>query len=104
MNFSGNSTPITNRRPLRQIAWKEITEPGAYVELATGLLYRVPRESLAGDTAPLVEQQGAEGARPLRPGACPSSNARFVLVSANPDIFSLGARLICIKHDIRPRF
>ena len=28
----------------------------------------------------------------------------FVRVSGNPDIFSLGARMICVEHDIRPCF
>lgn len=98
------AAPIARRRPLRQIAWQEITEPGAYVELATGALYRVPRESLVGGAMPLIEKQGVEGARPLRPGAGPARDAQFVRVSGNPHIFSLGARMLCVEHDIRPCF
>lgn len=98
------ASPITRRPAPRRVAWQEITEPGAYVELATGTLYRVPRESLVGGAQPLVEKQGIEGARPIRPGAGPARDAQFVRVSGNPHIFSLGARMICVEYDIRPSF
>ena len=104
MNPVEKTASAARRPPPRQIAWREITEPGAYVELATGLLYRVPRESLVGGALPLVEQQGVEGARPLRPGTSPARDARFVRVSGNPHIFSLGARMLCLEYDIRPCF
>jgi hypothetical protein len=100
----GNASPNARRQPLRRIAWQEINEPGAYVELATGALYRVPRESLLGGASPLVEKQGVEGAHPVRAGAQPSVDSQFVRVSGNPNIFSLGARMICVEYDIRPCF
>jgi hypothetical protein len=94
----------TKRPPLRRLAWEQISEPGAYVELATGVLYRVPQETLAGGASPLVEKQGLEGAQPVRAGARPSCDSQFVQISGNPHIFSLGARMICVEHDIQPRF
>jgi hypothetical protein len=92
------------RPPLRPIAWEQIKEPGAYVELATGALYRVPPEAFAAGASPLVEQHGLEGPQPVTPGARPSCDSQFVRVSPNPHIFSLGARMICVEHDIQPRF
>ena len=92
------------RQPLRRIIWEQIREPGAYVEVATGALYRILRESLDQGASPLVETDGVEGAQPLGPGARPSSDSQFVRVSANPHIFSLGARMICFEHDIQPHF
>ncbi len=96
--------PIRKQQPLRQIAWEEINEPGAYVEVATGALYRIPRESLVGGAFPLVEKTGAGVPQPVRGGNHPPRHSRFVRVSGNPHIFSLGARMICVEHDIQPRF
>ena len=90
----------TAKRPLQRLAWEQINEPGAYVELATGTLYRVPPETLLGKASPLVEHQG----QPVHPGACPPCDSLFAQVSGNPDIFSLGARMICVEHDIQPHF
>ena len=88
------------RPPLRRLAWEQINEPGAYVELATGSLYRIPPETLTGKASPLVEHQG----QPAHPGTRPPCDSLFVQVSGNPHIFSLGARMICVEHDIQPRF
>jgi hypothetical protein len=94
------ATRTGKRPPLRRLAWEQINEPGAYVEIATGTLYRVPPETLAGKSSPLVEHQG----HPAHPGERPPCDSLFVQVSGNPDIFSLGARMICVEHDIQPHF
>ena len=96
--------PIRKQQPLQQIAWEDIDEPGAYVEVATGTLYRVPRETLVDGASPLIEKTGTDGPRPARAGAKPPRHSQFVRVSGNPHIFSLGARLICVEHDIQPSF
>jgi len=96
--------PIRRHQPLPQIAWEKINEPGAYVEVATGALYRIPRESLVGGAFPLVEKAGAGVAQPVLAGASPSRDSQFVRVSGNPYIFTLGARMICVEHDIQPQF
>lgn len=93
----------SKRPPLRRLAWEQISEPGAYVELATGVLYRVPPETLAGGASPLVERRGLEGPQPVA-GARPPCDSQFVQISGNPHIFSLGARMICVEHDIQPSF
>lgn len=86
-------------RPLERLNWNDISEPGAYVEVATGTLYRVPQRG----ATPLVEQDGI-GSKPVPADAMPPRHSQFVKVSRDPFIFSLGARLICVDHDIRPHF
>lgn len=78
------------QQPLRQLAWEEISEPGAYVEIATGTLYRVPREALREGAAPFGKQDIA--------------GSQFFQVSKNPFIFPLGARMVCAAHNIQPNF
>lgn len=78
------------QQPLRQLAWEEISEPGAYVEIATGALYRVPQEALREGAAPIGRQDAAR--------------SQFFQVSKNPFIFPLGARIVCAAHNIQPNF
>jgi hypothetical protein len=92
--------PPRAHRPLERLIWSDISEPGAYVEIATGTLYRVPQ----GGATPLVEQDGIGGSKPVLADALPPRHSQFVKVSRDPFIFSLGARLICVDHDIRPHF
>ena len=49
------STAPGQRSALPQTTWENLTDPGAYVELGTGDLYRVPQEalSLGTDASPL---------------------------------------------------
>ena len=100
----GKSPPIRKQQSRKPLAWEEINEPGAYVEISTGTLYRVPREVLAGDAAPLVEKQDESGPQPMRADNRPFVLSKFVQVSENPYIFSLGARIICVEYDIQPHF
>jgi len=92
------------RRPLKPLAWKEIHEPGAYVEVSTGALYRIPPQALTDGADPLIERQSASGSELVRTDSRPFVASQFVQVSRNPFIFSLGARMICVEHDIRPAF
>ncbi len=102
--MDAKAPPIRKHPPLPQIAWEKISEPGAYVEVATGALYRIPRESLVGGASPLVEKAGAGTPQSVRAAMSPPRDSQFVRVSGNPYIFSLGARMICVEHDIQPRF
>lgn len=85
------------QRRFERISWNDIREPGAYVEISTGTLYRVPQQG----ATPLVEKHGAG---PLPADAFPPRHSQFVRVSRDPFILSLGARLICVEQDIQPRF
>jgi hypothetical protein len=79
------------RMTLREVAWEDITEPGAYVEVGTGDLYRVPKEALIPGCSPVIRKESA--------GA-----SRLVQVSPNPFITTLKARLITCEHNIEPNF
>ncbi len=84
-------TLIHRQQSLKQVEWKDIGEPGAYVEVSTGNLYRIPQESLPKGAASLMREPGAP-ASPL------------VLLSTDPFIFALAARTICVEHNIQPNF
>ena len=72
------------------LAWAEIREPGAYVDVTTGKLYRISRESLARCAA--------------AKGKARAHVAKLVQVSPDPSIFLLGARILCARHRIAPKF
>ena len=91
---TGRKQQTHAHRPLERISWNEIREPGAYVEIATGTLYRVPRQG----ATPLVETHGAG---PLPADTIPPRHSEFVRVSRDPFILSLGARLICVDHGVQ---
>jgi len=77
---------------LRELARKQISEPGTYVDVATGALYRVPARALVdGALLPAGWKEMAEG-------------ARVVQVSGNPYIISLEARIICAAHGVQFNF
>jgi hypothetical protein len=78
-------------RPVYEVTWEEIREPGAYVEVATGKLYRIPPENLP---------VGSTHSKPA-PDA-PSSP--LVRLSDDPFIFALAARMLCVEHHIWPHF
>ncbi len=84
-------TFIHRQQALHQLKWEEIKEPGAYVEVSTGNLYRVPRENLPKGTSRSMRKPGG----PTSP---------LVLLSKDPFIFALAARMICIEHNIQPSF
>jgi hypothetical protein len=76
---------------LQRLAWEEINEPGAYVDVATGNLYRVSPETLGRGVASLVKEARAPG-------------PQLVQLSRDPSIFPLGARILCARHHIAPNF
>jgi len=78
------------QQALQQLAWEEINEPGAYVEVSTGTLYRIPREALREGAAPFGRQD--------------ATRSQFLQVSRDPFIFPLGARMVCVAHNIQPNF
>ena len=87
--MKGNSATMRVRRTLRSLAWSEIDQPGTYVEVSTGNLYRITEESLAlrksfarpGDSGPVVAQ-----------------------LSTDPFILELAARIACAEHNIPTNF
>jgi len=73
------------------VAWEEISEPGAYVDVTTGNLYRISPEALDRGIAAPAPEAGAP-------------NPHLVQVSRDPSIFPLGARILCARHHIAHNF
>lgn len=85
------SAEPTHRSRLLEVSWQEILEPGAYVELGSGDLYRVPKEALLQGASPLIRKES-------------SGASSLMQVSKNPFITTLEARMICCEHNIVPNF
>lgn len=85
------SVEPSSREMLTEVSWDSITEPGAYVERGTGDLYRFPKEALIPGSSPMVNKE-SHGA------------SRLVMISKNPFVTTLEARLRCAKHNIDPNF
>jgi hypothetical protein len=90
--MDGDRAPANGQgRSLPGMAREEISEPGAYVDVATGALYRVPAGALHKRVSAAIWKETANG-------------SQFVQVSKNPYIISLEARMICAAHDIQFNF
>ena len=74
-----------------EVSWQNINAPGAYVELGTGDLYRIPKEALVRGTSPLIRKES-------------SGALSLMLVSRNPYVTTAEARTICADHNIAPNF
>ena len=79
------------RSALPEVSWESVSEPGAYVEVGTGDLYRIPKEALLHGGSPLIRKESL--------GA-----SRLVQVSKNPFITTLQARMLCCEHNVQPNF
>lgn len=71
--------------------WEDINEPGAYVEVGSGELYRIPSEALLRGASPMIAKVSI-------------NSSRFVRVSTNPFITLLEARKLASNHNIEPNF
>jgi hypothetical protein len=76
---------------LPEVSWEDIREPGAYVDLRTGDLYRIPQEALIRGASPLIHKQSLAG-------------DRLAQVSLNPFVTTFEARMLCAEHNITPNF
>lgn len=85
------SAPLEKRNVLTQMTWEQIDDPGAYVELGTGDLYRIPQEALVRGSSPVIYKES-------------SGASRFVRISSNPFVTLLKAREVCANHNIEPNF
>jgi hypothetical protein len=79
------------RVTLPEVAWESVSEPGAYAEIGTGDLYRIPKEALIPGSSPVIRKESA--------GA-----SRLVQLSPNPFITTLQARMLACEHNIEPNF
>ncbi len=76
---------------LPELTWETIDEPGAYVEVGSGDLYRILKEALLPGCSPVIRKESA--------GA-----SRLVQLSPNPFITTLAARMRACEHNIEPNF
>ena len=74
----------------QEIEWGDVREPGAYVEVQTGHLYRIPPEAI-GPASPLVAKQALQG-------------SRLVRLSPNAFVSTLEARMAAAEANITPAF
>jgi hypothetical protein len=79
------------RAVLPEVTWENLSEPGAYVELGSGDLYRVPKEALIQGGSPLIQKESL--------GA-----SRLVQLSKTPFITTFQARMLACQHNIQPNF
>jgi len=74
-----------------ELSWENVNEPGTYVDVTTGELYRIPQEALLQGASPLIRKES------LRP-------SRLVQVSKNPFIITFEARMLACEHNVQPNF
>jgi len=79
------------RITLPEVAWENVNEPGAYVEVGTGDLYRIPKEALMPGCSPIIRKESV--------GA-----SRLAQLSPNPFITTMQARMLACEHNIEPNF
>jgi hypothetical protein len=79
------------RVTLPEVARDGVSDPGAYVEIGSGDLYRIPKEALIPGSSPVIRKESA--------GA-----SRLVQLSPNPFITTLQARMLACEHNIEPNF
>jgi hypothetical protein len=79
------------RMTLPEVGWEDVNEPGAYVEIGSGDLYRIPKEALIPGSSPVIRKESA--------GA-----SRLVRLSGNPFITTLQARMLACEHNVEPNF
>jgi hypothetical protein len=79
------------RSKLPELAWQDINEPGAYVEIGSGDLYRFPKEALIAGSSPMIRKESAGASRLLQ-------------VSTNPFVTTFEARMVCAEHNVVPNF
>jgi hypothetical protein len=79
------------RTSLPELSWDDVSEPGAYCEIGSGDLYRIPKEAIIQGASPMIRKESA--------GA-----SRLVQLSRNPFITTLQARLLACEHNIEPNF
>ena len=92
MEHGKNQSTLTQQRQsLPQVTWDSVSEPGAYVEVGSGDLYRIPREALVTGGSPIIHKES-------------SGASRLIKVSSNPFCTTLEARLRSAEQNVEPNF
>ena len=80
-----------HRTFLPELSWEDVREPGAYVEVGSGDLYRIPQEALVRGSSPLIRKESL--------GA-----SRLIQLSQSPFCTTLEARMLAAEHNVEPNF
>ncbi len=80
-----------SKASLPQVSWLDLSEPGAYVEMGSGDLYRIPKEALIHGASPVIRKESL--------GA-----SRLVKLSGDPFITTFEARMLAAEHNVKPNF
>lgn len=80
-----------HRKFLAELSWRDIDEPGAYVERGSGDLYRIPKEALIPGASPVIREGKLRG-------------FSLVRLSKDPFITTLEARMLACEHNVEPNF
>jgi hypothetical protein len=88
---SAVSTQPQHRTVLPELTWEDINEPGTYVEIGTGDLYRMPKEALVRGSSPMIRKQSFGASRLLR-------------LSSDITITTFEARMLCAENNVKPNF
>jgi cation transport regulator ChaC len=78
-------------KELVECTWHDIEQPGAYVDLETGYLYRIPSAALQQRAALLIRRESTRVSRLIR-------------VRKDPCVITQAARLICCQLNITAHF
>jgi hypothetical protein len=74
-----------------EVAWEGVVEPGCYVEVGSGDLYRIPHEALIRGSSPIIRKESL--------GA-----SRLVQLSKDPFITTVEARMLSAENNVKPNF
>jgi hypothetical protein len=85
------STEPEHREGFVECGWGDIDQPGSYVEVGSGDLYRIPMEALLHGSSPLIRKESAGASRLIR-------------VSKDPYVTTVQARMFCAEHNVTPNF
>jgi hypothetical protein len=89
---STHSSQIHENRQFFSITtWEDIQQPGAYVEMGSGDLYRFTQESLIPGCSPVIAKESRGASRLMR-------------ISGDPLVLSQKARLLCAQANVKPNF
>src|SRR5690349_1710333 len=70
-----------------QMTWQDIRDPGAYVEVGSGDLYRIPKEALLEGSSPMIRKES-------------SGSSTLLQISHNPYVTTFEARMVCAEHNV----
>jgi hypothetical protein len=89
---NGQSSQVPEHKRFFQVmSWEDVDQPGAYVELGTGDLYRFTQEALMLDSSPVIAKESRGASRLMR-------------ISTDPLVLSQKARLLCAQANVHPNF